>query len=75
MLSETRLGAAVDNAELDSSVLVDLIVQSAQLASDQPEIVELDLNPVVASDGAAAVTDAVIRLERAPTTTGPIRRL
>lgn len=75
MIAEARLGAALDEAEFDPSALVDVIVQAAQLASDHPEIVELDLNPVIVSDHTVVVTDAVIRLRRTHRTDGPIRRL
>lgn len=74
MLTETRLTAALDTAGFDSSALVDAIVAAAQLASDHPEIAELDLNPVIVSDAGAVVTDASIRL--VPNVVdSPLRRL
>ncbi len=75
MLGETRVAAAIEDAGLDDGVLVDLIAQTAQLASDHPEILELDLNPILLSDSVAVVTDAVVRLQRPAATDGPIRRL
>ena len=75
MLTETRLTAALDNAGFDSSALVDAVVAAAQLASDHPEIVELDLNPVIVSELGTVVVDAVIRLTPHATGDGPIRRL
>lgn len=75
MLTETRLTAALDNAGFDSSALVDAIVAAAQLASDHPEIAELDLNPVIVSDAGAVVTDAVIRLVPHVVDDSPLRRL
>ena len=75
MLAETRVASAIDEAGLDDSVLVDLIAQAAQLASDHPEIVELDLNPIVLANGVAVVTDAVVRLQRPAAADGPLRRL
>ena len=45
------------------------------LASDHPEIDELDLNPVMVSADGAFAADAIIRLEHHDRTTGPIRRL
>ena len=75
MISEARLGTALDDAGFDPSPLVDVIVQTAQLASDHDEIALLDLNPVIVSDGAAIATDATIRLRRRETATGAIRRL
>ena len=75
MLTETRLTAALDTAGFDSSALVDAVVAAAQLASDHPEIAELDLNPVIVSDRGAVVVDAIIRLTAHPSGDGPIRRL
>ena len=75
MLTETRLTIALDTADFDSSALVDAIVAAAQLASDHPEIAELDLNPVIVSDSGAVVTDAVVRLLPNVVGDGPLRRL
>jgi acyl-CoA synthetase (NDP forming)/GNAT superfamily N-acetyltransferase len=75
MLTETRLTAALVNAGFDSSALVDAVVAAAQLASDHPEITELDLNPVIVSERGAVVTDAVIRLTSHAVGDGPLRRL
>jgi len=75
MLSETKLASALLDAGFDSSPLVDAIVQAAHLASDHPEIAELDLNPVIVSEAGAVVTDAHIRLLPRQHEDGPIRRL
>jgi acyl-CoA synthetase (NDP forming)/RimJ/RimL family protein N-acetyltransferase len=75
MLGETRLSAALDAADFDSWPLVDAVVLAAQLASDHPEIAELDLNPVIVSEDEAIVTDALIRLVRHVPEDGPLRRL
>lgn len=75
MLRETRAADAIRDAGFDDSPLVDLIAQAAQLASDHPEIVELDLNPIVLYDGGAVVTDAVVTIQRPATAVGPLRRL
>ena len=75
MLTETRLTAALDTAGFDSSALADAVVAAAQLASDHPEIAELDLNPVIVSDRGAIVVDAIIRLTPHAAGGGAIRRL
>jgi acyl-CoA synthetase (NDP forming) len=75
MLTETRLTAALDSVGFDSSALVDAVVAAAQLASDHPEIAELDLNPVIVSDDGAVVTDAVIDIVPHVQGDGPLRRL
>ena len=75
MIRETRLDTALSDTGFDPSPLVDLIVQTAQLASDHGEIDVLDLNPVIVSDGAAIATDATLTLRRDNQAAGPIRRL
>ncbi|MEM8620346.1 MAG: GNAT family N-acetyltransferase [Actinomycetota bacterium] len=75
MLGESRAMDALDRAGFDPTPMVDAVVQAAQLASDHPEIRELDLNPVMVSDHGAAIADATIVLEPHDRTTGPIRRL
>jgi acyl-CoA synthetase (NDP forming)/GNAT superfamily N-acetyltransferase len=75
MLSETRLASALDTAGFDTWPLVNAIVLAAQLASDHPEIAELDLNPVIVSDDGAVVTDASIRFVAHVPGDGPLRRL
>ena len=75
MLSETRLSSALDAAGFDAWPLVNAVVLAAQLASDHPEIAELDLNPVIVSDDGAVVTDASIRLVAHVPGDGPLRRL
>ena len=75
MLTETRLTTALDAAGFDSSALVDAVVAAAQLASDHPEIAELDLNPVIVSDAGAVVTDAVVRLTPNAVGESALRRL
>ncbi len=75
MLGETRVAPALVAADFDSWPVVNAVVLAAQLASDHPEIAELDLNPVIVSDDGAIVTDAVIRLVRHISEDGPLRRL
>jgi acyl-CoA synthetase (NDP forming) len=75
MLRDTRLGPALTNAGFDPSDLVEAIVLAAQLASDHPEIVELDLNPVIVGADGAVVADAHVRLAPVRREDGPLRRL
>ena len=75
MLTETKVGEALQSAGVDSSPLVDVIVLAAQLGAEQRDIDELDLNPVVVSADGALVTDAAIRLLDRPDADGPIRTL
>ena len=54
-------------------VLEDLLVRVARLAEDLPEIVELDLNPVMASPTGAVAVDVALRLT--PAAPGPDAQL
>lgn len=75
MLGETRTRAALVDAGIDPSAMVDAIVEAAQLTSDHHRITELDLNPVIVSADGAVVTDAVIRLVHSVDADEPLRRL
>ncbi len=75
MLDETRIRAALAEADIDGSAIVDAIVQAAQLASDHGRILELDLNPVIVSEHGAVVTDATIRLSPTGDAEEPLRKL
>ncbi len=75
MLGESRAMAALERAGFDPTPMVDAIVQAAQLASDHPQIAELDFNPVMVSGHGASIADAAILLERHDRASGPIRRL
>ncbi|MEM9747356.1 MAG: GNAT family N-acetyltransferase [Actinomycetota bacterium] len=74
-LGETRVGAAIDEADFDRSRLIDLIVQASQLCSAHPEIDRLDLNPIVVSEDRAIVIDGSVRLVDRSPSSSPIRRL
>ena len=75
MLGETRLAAALDAAGFDPSPVVDAIVLAAQLVSDHPQVIELDMNPVIVSDSGAVVADVIVRLATVIASDGPLRRL
>ena len=60
MLKGVRGGDPVNR-----EALADVIVKVSQLVSDFPEIVELDLNPVIALPDRAVAVDARVRVARA----------
>ncbi|WP_117000595.1 GNAT family N-acetyltransferase [Desertimonas flava] len=62
LLEESRAGMALQRAEVGSGFVIDIILRAAQLAAEHPEIVTLDLNPVIATQDRCCVTDAVIRV-------------
>jgi acyl-CoA synthetase (NDP forming)/RimJ/RimL family protein N-acetyltransferase len=47
---------------VDTGALADVLLRVSRLASDLPEIAELDLNPVIATAGGAQAADARIRV-------------
>ena len=51
-------GAVRGRPAVDRASLVDLLVRVSELASDRPDLAELDLNPVICSARGAAIADA-----------------
>jgi hypothetical protein len=43
---------------VDRAALGDLLARVSELASDRPDLAELDLNPVICSARGAAIADA-----------------
>ena len=62
LVGRSRAGSALQAAHIDPEALTDTLVRAAQLVADHPEIVGLDLNPVLAAAGGVAVTDAEVRI-------------
>ncbi|XVQ90006.1 GNAT family N-acetyltransferase [Microbispora siamensis] len=60
--------------EADVRALADQIVRVGRLMDDQPDIAELDLNPVIVTSGGAVAVDARVRLAPAPPLPSPFRR-
>jgi acyl-CoA synthetase (NDP forming) len=58
LLAGVRGGGAVDRA-----AVADMIVALGRLASERPDVLEVDLNPVVASAAGAVAVDALVVLE------------
>ena len=55
--------------------LVGITVRAGQLAADHPELVDIDLNPVITTAAGCCVTDAVILVAPVGRATTAIRRL
>ena len=47
---------------VDRGAVADLIVALSRLGDERPDIVEVDLNPVIASAGGALAVDALVVL-------------
>lgn len=75
MIDDTKVAAALADADIEMHALVDLILTAALLASDHPGIIELDLNPVIVTSASAVVTDVKAVVRRHQRDESPIRRL
>jgi hypothetical protein len=73
MIADTPAAGALDDAASDD--LADVIVRAAQLASDHPEVAELELNPVIVTSDGCWVVDAVLRLRPSSRPETAMRRL
>jgi acyl-CoA synthetase (NDP forming) len=67
MLSELHGAAILDGVRgrpaVDRSAVADILVALGRLAIDRPEILEIDLNPVVAGPDGAVAVDALVVME------------
>lgn len=74
MIECSRLGPLLD--EQSRVTLEDLVLRLSALVEAVPDVVEIELDPVILSGGAAHITDARLRVERVPIDdTPPVRRL
>ena len=73
LVASTRAAAMLDDESLD--LVADVVSRIAQLASDHPEIVELDLNPVIVGVDGCRVVDASITLRAPERPEQAVRRL
>ena len=60
---------------VDLGALEDMLAQLSALASDLPQLTDVDLNPVIASKDGISCVDARLRLEPRPTPDPYLRRL
>lgn len=70
MIAKTKvsklLGAFRGKAAVDKQQLVNILLRISEMVCEIPEILELDLNPVLASDTLAIAVDARIRVQKTP---------
>jgi acetyltransferase len=64
-----------DHPRADLDALYDVLVRVGQMAADLPELVELDINPLLADAGGVVALDARMRLASAPAGQDPLGRL
>ncbi|MBK7251453.1 MAG: bifunctional acetate--CoA ligase family protein/GNAT family N-acetyltransferase [Gammaproteobacteria bacterium] len=70
LIGRTRIARLLagyrDRPPVDHAALELALVQLAQLAADVPEIIELDINPLLVDEQGAIALDARVRVARAP---------
>jgi acetyltransferase len=64
-----------DHPRVDMDALYDVLVRVGQLAADLPELVELDINPLLADAGGVVALDARMLLTPVPAGQDPLARL
>jgi len=79
LVSRTRVARLLagyrDRPPADMEALCDALVRIGQMAADLPELVELDINPLLADSGGVIALDARIRLAPVPAAMDPLARL
>ena len=75
MIAGSRVGGALERAQLGADPLIDTVVRVAQLMFDHTEIRSIDINPAIVSDGECVVTDAKITIDVERPSDFPLRRL
>jgi hypothetical protein len=62
LVAGSRAAAALEAAGLDRQPVVELVVRTAQLAAEHPEITGLELNPVIVTASGCRATDVAVRV-------------
>jgi acyl-CoA synthetase (NDP forming)/L-amino acid N-acyltransferase YncA len=75
LVAESRAGQLLSQAGVDAGAFTETVIRAAQLAADHPEIVAVDLNPVITSLDGCYVTDATVDVAPVVRPTAALRRL
>ena len=77
MIEETRVARLLagyrDRPPADVAAIAEILVRLSDLVVDRPEIVELDINPLLADDRGVLALDARVRLTAGPRTPLAVR--
>lgn len=65
------LDAFRDRPAVDRAAVIDVLLRVSDMVCELPQIVELDINPLVAGPGGVLAVDARVRLARQPAKDGP----
>lgn len=58
------LGAFRGEPEVDTEALADVLMALSRLAQDRPDVISVDLNPLIICDGAPVAVDALVEVYR-----------
>lgn len=75
LVGGSRAAPALAQSSIGTGLLVDVLVRVGRLAADHPELVDIDLNPIIVTADTCSVTDAVIRVSSAERAPSALRRL
>ncbi|WP_426209035.1 GNAT family N-acetyltransferase [Massilia sp. TWP1-3-3] len=79
MISRTRVAKLLagyrNRAPADMDAIIHVLMQVSQMVADLPELVELDINPLLADSAGAIVLDARVRVVRADKSASTMDRL
>ncbi|MEO6123207.1 MAG: GNAT family N-acetyltransferase [Ilumatobacteraceae bacterium] len=75
MIAGSRVGGALEAAQIGAEPLVETIVRVSQLMFQHTEIRSIDINPAIVSDGRCVITDAKIVIDTERPSDFPLRRL
>lgn len=75
LINRTRVATLLekfrDHPALDRAAVIDVLLRVSDMICELPEIIELDINPLLAGPAGALAVDARIRLARPPVKDGP----
>lgn len=75
LINRTRvarlLDAFRDRPAVDRAAVIDVILRVSDMVCELPQIVEMDINPLIAGPGGVLAVDARIRIARPPAKDGP----
>ncbi|MCZ7676463.1 MAG: bifunctional acetate--CoA ligase family protein/GNAT family N-acetyltransferase [Roseovarius sp.] len=74
LINRTRvarvLGAFRDRAAVDRAAVIEVLLRVSEMVCELPQVVELDINPLIAGPGGVLAVDARIRVARPPARDG-----
>ncbi len=75
LVEDSELGPVLDEMGGARKAVVDMLIQLAGLVEAVPELVELELNPILVGTGGVAITDVELQVATPPTVGPRVRRL